>query len=366
MKWPASSSAQQNYSVIGRLNGKPAAIISVNQAAGQQRGETAAGVRKVMEDAKTRFPPDLDYVVALDTTAAVTSGIKEIEHTLLEAMVLVIIVVFLFLQSWRATLIPLLAVPVSLIGTFIVFPLLGFSINTLSLFGMVLAIGLVVDDAIVVVEAVEHHIEHGLTSARCHGQGDGGGFWPGHRYCFDPGRSVHSDRFYSRDHRPALSAICGDDCDLGTLLSLQCPDPQPCAFRDAFAAAGRSRADHWAHSSAGSIGCSAMRPTITSVLPGILSVRRSWRCASGCHCGGAPATWAKRFPPASFPMKIRDLPLLRYNCRSSVAAADVASLEGGRADPHAHARSQVCELGCGLQLVERRYHDLQLFFLCHL
>jgi hydrophobic/amphiphilic exporter-1 (mainly G- bacteria), HAE1 family len=152
-----------NYTVLGRMNGKPSAIISISQAVGSNAVQTAAGIRKVMEDAKTRFPQDLDYVVALDTTAAVTSGIKEIERTLAEAMLLVIIVVFLFLQSWRATLIPLLAVPVSLIGTFIVFPLLGFSINTLSLFGMVLAIGLVVDDAIVVVEAVEHHIELGLS-----------------------------------------------------------------------------------------------------------------------------------------------------------------------------------------------------------
>jgi HAE1 family hydrophobic/amphiphilic exporter-1 len=105
----------------------------------------------------------LDYVVALDTTLAVTSGIKDIEHTIIEALVLVTLVVFIFLQGFRATLIPLLAVPVSLIGTFIIFPLLGFSINTLSLFGLVLAVGLVVDDAIVVVEAVEHHIEGGMT-----------------------------------------------------------------------------------------------------------------------------------------------------------------------------------------------------------
>jgi hydrophobic/amphiphilic exporter-1 (mainly G- bacteria), HAE1 family len=153
----------QNYSIIGRLNGAPAALIAIYQAPGSNAVKTAAAVRKVMAEAKTRFPPGLDYVVALDTTLAVTSGIKEIEHTLFEALVLVIIVVYLFLQSWRATLIPLLAVPVSLIGTFIVFPLFGFSINTLSLFGLVLAIGLVVDDAIVVVEAVEHLIEQGMT-----------------------------------------------------------------------------------------------------------------------------------------------------------------------------------------------------------
>jgi HAE1 family hydrophobic/amphiphilic exporter-1 len=154
----------QNYSVIGRFNGKPAALLAIYQAPGSNAVETAAAVRKVMEGAKTRFPQGLNYVIALDTTLAVTSGIKDIESTIIEALVLVTIVVFIFLQGWRATLIPLLAVPVSLVGTFMVFPLLGFSINTLSLFGLVLAVGLVVDDAIVVVEAVEHHIERGLSS----------------------------------------------------------------------------------------------------------------------------------------------------------------------------------------------------------
>ena len=149
--------------IIGRYNGKPAALIAVYQAPGSNALTTAAAIRKVMEEAKTRFPQGLDYVVALDTTLAVSSGIKDIQKTIVEALVLVIIVVFLFLQGWRATLIPLLAVPVSLVGTFIIFPLLGFSINTLSLFGLVLAVGLVVDDAIVVVEAVEHHIEGGMT-----------------------------------------------------------------------------------------------------------------------------------------------------------------------------------------------------------
>ena len=154
----------QNYSVIGRYNGKPAALLAIYQAPGSNAVSTAAAVRKVMEEAKTRFPSGLEYVVALDTTLAVTSGIKDIQNTILEALVLVTIVVFLFLQGTRATVIPLLAVPVSLVGTFIIFPLLGFSINTLSLFGLVLAVGLVVDDAIVVVEAVEHHIEGGMTA----------------------------------------------------------------------------------------------------------------------------------------------------------------------------------------------------------
>ena len=153
----------QTYNMIGRLNGKPAAILSLYQMPGSNAIETAKAARKLMAELKERFPADLDYVVALDTTLAVTEGIKEILHTLWEALLLVIIVVFLFLQGWRATLIPLLAVPVSLVGTFMVFPLLGFSINTLSLFGLVLAIGLVVDDAIVVVEAVEHHIEQGMS-----------------------------------------------------------------------------------------------------------------------------------------------------------------------------------------------------------
>src|SRR5512136_2989423 len=153
----------QSYSMIGRLNGKPAAVIALYQLPGTNAIAAADGAKKVMADLKERFPADLDYVVALDTTLAVTEGIKEIVKTLYEALILVIIVVFIFLQGWRATLIPLLAVPVSLVGTFVFFPLLGFSINTLSLFGLVLAIGLVVDDAIVVVEAVEHHIEPGMT-----------------------------------------------------------------------------------------------------------------------------------------------------------------------------------------------------------
>ncbi|GAB6112811.1 efflux RND transporter permease subunit [Desulfomicrobium salsuginis] len=153
----------QTYSLEGRLNGRPAALIALYQMPGTNAVEAANGARALMEELKERFPPDLDYVVSLDTTLAVTEGIKEIQHTLVEALVLVILVVFVFLQGWRATLIPLLAVPVSLVGTFMLFPLFGFSINTLSLFGLVLAIGLVVDDAIVVVEAVEHHIEHGLS-----------------------------------------------------------------------------------------------------------------------------------------------------------------------------------------------------------
>src|SRR6202045_1795552 len=153
----------QNYSVLGRLNGKTGAIIAAYQLPGFNAGQAADGVKKLMADVKARFPHDVDYVISLDTTRAVTEGMKEIILTLVIAILLVIIVVYIFLQGWRATLIPLLAVPVSLVGTFIFFPIFGFSVNTLSLFGLVLAIGLVVDDAIVVVEAVERHIEDGLT-----------------------------------------------------------------------------------------------------------------------------------------------------------------------------------------------------------
>jgi len=153
----------QNYDMLARLNGKPCALVALYQLPGSNALDAAGRAKKLMTSLKERFPPDLDYVVALDTTLAVSEGMTEIVHTLFEALLLVILVVFLFLQGWRATLIPLLAVPVSLVGTFALFPLFGFSINTLSLFGLVLAIGLVVDDAIVVVEIVEHHIEHGMT-----------------------------------------------------------------------------------------------------------------------------------------------------------------------------------------------------------
>ncbi|MCC6343542.1 MAG: multidrug efflux RND transporter permease subunit [Bryobacterales bacterium] len=152
----------QDYSAIGRFNGNPSAIIALFQLPGSNAVDTATSVLKLMAEAKKRFPPDIDYAVALDTTAAVREGMREIVETLFIAIALVAFVVYIFLQDWRATLIPLLAVPVSLVGTFTFFPLFGFSINTLSLFGLVLAIGLVVDDAIIVVEAVARHIEEGL------------------------------------------------------------------------------------------------------------------------------------------------------------------------------------------------------------
>lgn len=153
----------QTYDIISRFNGRPAGGLAIYQLPGSNAVATAQLVTERLHELKKRFPKDLELDMTLDTTKVVTQGMKEISKTLAEALLLVVLVVYLFLQGWRATLIPLLAVPVSLIGTFMVFPLLGFSINTLSLFGLVLAIGLVVDDAIVVVEAVEHHIEKGLS-----------------------------------------------------------------------------------------------------------------------------------------------------------------------------------------------------------
>ena len=153
----------QVYSLNGRYNGEPAAVLAIYQLPGSNAVNAANAVRARMAQLAERFPQDLAYTVSLDTTAAVTAGMRDIVYTLFAALALVVLVVYLFLQGWRATLIPLLAVPVSLVGTFAIFPLLGFSINTLSLFGLVLAIGLVVDDAIVVVEAVERHIEEGMT-----------------------------------------------------------------------------------------------------------------------------------------------------------------------------------------------------------
>src|SRR5437773_485061 len=152
----------QDYNAFGRLDGKPAGAMAVYLLPGANQLKAAEAIYEAMKHAKGLFPPDMDYKIVYDTTPSVEASIHEIVKTFIEALILVTLVVFIFLQNVRATIIPLLTVPVSLVGTFIFFPLLGFSVNTLSMFGLVLAIGIVVDDAIVVVEAVIHHIEHGL------------------------------------------------------------------------------------------------------------------------------------------------------------------------------------------------------------
>jgi HAE1 family hydrophobic/amphiphilic exporter-1 len=153
----------ENYSSTARRNGSPSAVVALYQMPGSNALEVSELAKAAMKGMSEKFPKDLVYQESLDTTLAITAGVDDIVHTLFEAIILVILVVFIFLQNWRATLIPLITVPVSLIGTIAVFPMLGFSINTLSLLGLVLAIGIVVDDAIVVVEAVIHHIEHGKS-----------------------------------------------------------------------------------------------------------------------------------------------------------------------------------------------------------
>src|ERR1700730_9821456 len=153
----------QTYALRARLNQTPAAALGVYLAPGANALQTSDQIKRVLKERADQFPPDMKYETTLDFTAPIKASMHEIQHTLIEAIILVLLVVYLFLQSFRATIIPMLTVPVSLLGAFIAFPLLGFSVNTLTLFGLVLAIGIVVDDAIVVVEAVQHHIEHGLS-----------------------------------------------------------------------------------------------------------------------------------------------------------------------------------------------------------
>ncbi len=213
------------------------------------------------------FPTTWTYAIPVDTTRAVNEGIKEIVETLLIAIVLVVAVVYLFLQGWRATLIPLLAVPVSLVGTFMFFPLFGFSINTLSLFGLVLAIGLVVDDAIVVVEAVERHIEDGLAPKASGPQGDGGDLGPGDRHRAGAFRGVHPDGVHPRHHRQAVSAVRGDHRDLGDPVGVQRAVAQPRAGGAPAEAEGGEQRACWRDSSAGSTARSGGRPTAMSASP---------------------------------------------------------------------------------------------------
>ncbi|MDB6155960.1 MAG: transporter [Chthoniobacteraceae bacterium] len=155
--------AARDYTSNSQLSGQPATAIGVFQRPGSNALTTSDAVRAKMEELKKRFPAGLDYTIAYDPTSSVRESIHEVEKTLFEAVGLVVLVVLIFLQNWRASIIPLIAIPVSLIGTFAAMQVFGFSLNNLSLFGLVLAIGIVVDDAIVVVENIEHHIANGLS-----------------------------------------------------------------------------------------------------------------------------------------------------------------------------------------------------------
>ena len=151
------------YDQTCTLDGKPSVALSVYQLPGSNALQVADAVKSKMAELKKRFPPGLDYKIVYDTTPFINESISEVFNTLRDAVILVAVVVLLFLQNWRSAIIPLIAVPVAIIGTFAVMAAMGFSLNNLTLFGLVLAIGIVVDDAIVVVEAVEHHIEEGMN-----------------------------------------------------------------------------------------------------------------------------------------------------------------------------------------------------------
>ena len=231
----------ENYKSFGRaivqdstgqwLEGA-AASLTVFLLPGANQLASAEGIYHTLEELNSFFPSDMAYEIVYDTTPAVEASIEAILHTLIEAFILVSVVVFVFLQSFRATIIPLLTVPVSLIGTFIFFPLLGFSINTLTMFGLVLAIGIVVDDAIVVVEAVIHHIEHGMIAQGRNHPGDEGGVGAGGGDRADPHGRVRPGGAAGRPHRTALPAVRPHHRDLGIALRLPGVEPRAGTLRD--------------------------------------------------------------------------------------------------------------------------------------
>ena len=210
----------ENYTQQSLINGKPAAFLLLYQNPGSNALEAANQAKARMAELARRFPQDMRDTLVLDTTVPVTEGAREIVKTLLEAIALVVLVVFIFLQSWRATLIPILTIPVSLVGAFMFFPAVGFSINTLSLLGLVLAVGLVVDDAIVVVEAIESKIEQGRSprDAAIEAMDEVSGALGGNR-AGAVGR-VHSRRLHDRPYRFVVPAIRPHDRVLGAALGV--------------------------------------------------------------------------------------------------------------------------------------------------
>ncbi len=217
----------QDYGMRSMLNNQNAIALPIMQAPGANALQLSADVRKTMEELKKDFPDGVDYRIAYDPTQFVRQSIEAVLHTLLEAIALVVIVVIVFLQTWRASLIPLVAVPVSIIGTFAVLLAFGFSINTLSLFGLVLAIGIVVDDAIVVVENVERHIAAGESPKQAARIGDARGQPPHHRHHPGAGRGVRAGGLHQRPDRGVLSPVRTDDRHLHRDLRLQFLDVVP-------------------------------------------------------------------------------------------------------------------------------------------
>ncbi len=221
---PASSSARPNTRCARCSTTSRRSRSAIFQAPGSNAIEISDNVRATMEELKKNMPEGVDYQIVYDPTEFVRDSIEAVVHTLLEAVALVVLVVILFLQTWRASIIPLLAVPVSIVGTFAVMHVFGFSINALSLFGLVLAIGIVVDDAIVVVENVERNIEAGLVAARGDLPGDARGDGPDHRHRAGAVRGVRADRLHQRPDRPVLPPVRADHRDLDRDLGVQLAD----------------------------------------------------------------------------------------------------------------------------------------------
>ena len=237
-----------DYALRSLLDNKPAVGIGVFQAPGSNALQIADKVRATMEDIKKTMPEGVDYKIVYDTTQFVRASIEAVVHTLLEAVALVVLVVILFLQTWRASIIPLLAVPVSIIGTFAVMYVFGFSINALTLFGLVLAIGIVVDDAIVVVENVERNIEEGLSPREASYKAMTRSVGADHRHCPRADRGVRAARLHHRPFRSVLQAVRPDHCHLDGDLGDQLVDPVAGLVRPALEGAQRAArpvdADH--------------------------------------------------------------------------------------------------------------------------
>ena len=274
----------QQYDQSCTLDGQPSVALSVYQLPGSNALDTADGVNAKMEELKDRFPDGLDYEIVYDTTPFIRESVNEVFNTLRDAVILVAIVVLVFLQNWRATLIPLIAVPVAIVGTFAVMAALGFSLNNLTLFGLVLAIGIVVDDAIVVVENVERCIEHGLAAARrprIKAMDEVTG--PVIAIALVLSRGVRALRVHRRHHRPVLPPVRRDHRRLDGHLGLQLADPQPGAGRHPAEAARRRSATRstW-------LLDSAARLVLPAVQRGASTPRTALytRLVGGC-CGSA-------------------------------------------------------------------------------
>ena len=217
-----------DYSLRSLLDNKQAVAIPIFQSPGSNAIQISDNVRATMAELKQYMPEGVDYRIVYDPTQFVRASIEAVIHTLLEAVALVVLVVILFLQTWRASIIPLIAVPVSIIGTFAVMHVFGFSINALTLFGLVLAIGIVVDDAIVVVENVERNIESGLPAARSDYPGHARSFGADRRHRARAGRGVRTARPDHGSDGPVLQAVCADDRDLDGDLGGQLADAIAC------------------------------------------------------------------------------------------------------------------------------------------